>query len=44
MTFCWNVPEQVIPEVPLGTVIATTAMIVAFGAYMALRKPRSLPI
>lgn len=40
VTFCWGVPEQVIPEVPLGTITATVAIMAAFGAYFALRKPK----
>ncbi|NWG10440.1 hypothetical protein HXY33_01625 [Candidatus Bathyarchaeota archaeon] len=31
-------PDKVIPEVPLGPLMATTSMIVAFGAYFGLRK------
>lgn len=44
VTFCWNVPDQVIPEVPLGTVVATVSMIAAFGAYFGLRKRVSTPL
>jgi hypothetical protein len=44
VTFCWNGPEGVVPDVPLGTVMAIAAMMVAFGAYLALRKPKSIPL
>ncbi|MEM2104455.1 MAG: hypothetical protein QW717_06160 [Candidatus Bathyarchaeia archaeon] len=44
VTFCWNLPEQYIPEVPLGTITAMVTMIAAFGAYFVLRKPKSVPL
>jgi hypothetical protein len=31
-------PPHVIPEVPLGSVMATVSMIIAFGAYFGLRR------
>ena len=34
-------PEQVIPEVPIGTVLAAASMIIAFGAYLTMPKWRS---
>ena len=33
-------PPQVIPEVPLGPILATVTMIGAFGAYVGIRKRR----
>ncbi|MEM4143335.1 MAG: hypothetical protein QW445_04250 [Candidatus Bathyarchaeia archaeon] len=44
VTFCWNAPRQVVPELPLGTVVASATMMVALGAYLVLRKPKSTPI
>lgn len=46
VTFCWNTspPDQIVPEVPLGTITAMVAMIAAFGAYFVLRKPKSVPL
>ena len=44
VTFCWNVPRQEIPEVPLGTVAAIVSMMIAFAAYFTLRKPKSIQL
>jgi hypothetical protein len=44
VTFCWNVPDQEIPEVPLGTVAAIVSMMFAFAAYFTLRKPKSIQL
>lgn len=34
--------EQVIPEVPLGAVVAAASMLVAFGAFVGLRRRKSI--
>jgi hypothetical protein len=38
ITTTYNPPDHVIPEVPLGPVMATASMIAAFGAYFGTRK------
>ncbi|MGB9914273.1 MAG: hypothetical protein ACPLIG_00865 [Candidatus Bathyarchaeales archaeon] len=44
VTFCWNAPRQVVPEIPFGTVVASATMMVALGAYLVVRKSKSTPI
>jgi len=36
------VPDHEIPEVPLGAVMATASMLIAFGAYFGLRRRKTL--
>ncbi|MEM3378381.1 MAG: hypothetical protein QW674_05490 [Candidatus Bathyarchaeia archaeon] len=44
-TFCWGCPpDNNIPDVPLGTITATVAIMAAFGAYLTLRKSKSITI
>lgn len=37
----WTPPQQVIPEVPLGTIITSSSMIVAIFAYLAVPRLKS---
>ncbi|MEM3760871.1 MAG: hypothetical protein QXZ02_07180 [Candidatus Bathyarchaeia archaeon] len=39
---CVCPPQQVIPEVPFGTVMAMVSLVSAFGAYFGLRKRKSV--
>ncbi|MEM3597294.1 MAG: hypothetical protein QXJ53_04125 [Candidatus Bathyarchaeia archaeon] len=43
VTFCWNAPTEVIPEVPVGTIVAMVSMVAAFGVYFGVRKRKALP-
>ncbi|PVX23100.1 MAG: hypothetical protein CW691_11560 [Candidatus Bathyarchaeum sp.] len=38
ITTTYNPPENRIPEVPFGTIVAAASMITAFAAYVAIRK------
>jgi hypothetical protein len=35
-------PTQVIPEIPLGSIVAAVSMVAAFGAYFGLRRRKAL--